>query len=155
MSSLILGCARSPESESLGSIQFPASGTSSLILQISKSHKQPYGLRFGSPGIGIEEINKMSEDDKVEVFFENNDSLALIVYLNAKKTDVEILPRHSESIFNGTIKDLLLAGRSEFADLTIKTSTDRKINGTLKAVRLSGSNTITINVSTWRIQFGL
>ena len=74
MSSLILGCARSPESESLGSIQFPASGTSSLILQISKSHKQPYGLRFGSPGIGIEEINKMSEDDKVEVFFENNDT---------------------------------------------------------------------------------
>jgi hypothetical protein len=153
-SAMIFGCGKSTGSENLGSIKLTSAGTSSLALQISKTHAQPFGLQFESPDIEITEIEKMSSEDSLEVFLENNDALPMTIYLNSKKSNVEILPKSSERIFSGSFKDLLLMGRMEYKDLTIESTTDRKVNATLKFVRLSGSDALTINVRSWRIQFG-
>lgn len=149
---LIILSNRSPESEFLGSIKLTSVQISSLALQISKSHAQPYRLRFESPGV---EIGKISVQESLEVYLENNDATPLVIYLNSKKANVTIASKCSEKIFNGKFKDFLLAGRSEYEDLTIISSKDRKVNATLKFVRLSGSATLTVNVGTWRIRYGL
>lgn len=148
----VAGCARSPETKSLGSIKLGSAGTSSLALQIPKSNAQPYRLQFESPGA---EIDGVLGQDSLEVFLENDDALPLVIYLNSKKTDVTIGPKSSEKIFTGTFKDLLLTGRTEYEDLTIRSSGDRKVNSTLKFVRLSGADTLTVRVHAWRISYGL
>lgn len=147
----VVGCAKSPETESLGSITLGSSRTSSLAFQIPKSNAQPYRLQFESPGA---EIDRVSGRDSLEVFLENDDTLPLVIYLNSNKTDVTIGPKSSERIFTGTFKDLLLAGRTEYEDLTIRSSRDRKVNSTLRFVRLSGADTLTVSVRAWRISYG-
>lgn len=151
-SALILGCGKPPDSDLLGSIKLGSSATANLALHISKCDEQPSRLRFESAGIGA---NKMSGQDSLEVFLENNDTLPLVIYLDSKKADVKIAPKHSERIFTGTFENLLLAGRGEYEDLTIKSCKERQVNATLKFVRLSGSDPLTINVHTWRIHYGL
>lgn len=146
----IPGCL-APESESLGSITLASSGSSDLAVRISASHGQPYRLLFDSPGTNID---KLSEHDSLEVFLENNDAVPLIVYLASQQGDVVIAPKSSASIFRGTFKELLSAGRDEHEDLTIASSRGRKVNATFKFVRLSGGDALTIKVSTWRIHYG-
>jgi hypothetical protein len=97
----------------------------------------------------------MSEKDDLEVFLENNDELPLIIYLNSKNADITIAPNNSERIFTGTFKGLLLAGNSECENFTIRSSNDRIVHATLKFIRLTGNDPLTIEIRSWCIHYGL
>ena len=150
---LIIESYTSSDLVSHGSVKLTSLGTSSLALKISKSYTQPYRLQFQSPG--IIELDKMSEKDDLEVFLENNDELPLIIYLNSKNADITIAPNNSERIFTGTFKGLLLAGNSECENFTIRSSNDRIVHATLKFIRLTGNDPLTIEIRSWCIHYGL
>ena len=148
---LLVGCKKD-ESPSLGSVNLKPSGESTLAVKISKNAERPWGLRFSSP---VLEENKLPLSDRVTIYLKNDDIQPLVIYLKSIPGDLIIEPKATGQIFEGTLGEMLLAGRMEVEDLTVRTSRERPVNATLKFVRKSGKKDVTIELTTWFLHFSM
>lgn len=146
---LLVGCKKD-EFPSLGSVNLKPSGESTLAVKISKNVERPWGFRFSSP---VLEENKLPLSDRVKILLKNDDIQPLVIYLKSIPGDLVIEPNATGQIFEGTLGEMMLAGRTAVEDLTVRTSRERLVNATFKFVRESGKEDVTIEVSTWFLHY--
>jgi hypothetical protein len=147
---LLVACQKNVST--LGSVNLKPSGESTLAVKISNNSEQAWQLRFSSP---VLEANELPLSDRVKIYLKNDDTRPLVIYLKSNGLDLIIEPKATGQIFDGTLGEMLLAGRTEYADLIVRTSRERPVNATFKFVRESGKEDVTIEVSTWFLHYSM
>jgi len=152
VSALVISCGPRDKTPLLGSVTFNKSGTASVILNVPANNQAPWRLRFGSPDI---KSDKSQNSNIVKVFLVNEDSLPLEIYVGRGKGDVTILPGATEKIFEGSLNELLLVGRTATEELVLRSTSKRAIKIILNFAYDLTYEKADVNISSWYLNYGM
>lgn len=147
-----MACSAYDENPLLGTVILKSNGEALLPVRISRNDEQPWRLHFWSEDV---KLGKSAKTDKVQIYIRNDDAERLTIYLGNGRGTLTIAPSATEKIFDGSLDEMLMLGRTETEELTIKSSKLRSVKATLKFVYKLKYKKLHVDVSTWFLHYGL
>lgn len=123
------------------------SGISPMIFH--KNRSAPWRLRFE-----IDDVVGDEKEIKIKIYFRNDDESPVVIYVNEKIGSATVTPHEKIIIFDGTLNDLKMCGRTEMEELTITTSRDRDVAATFLVESSGLINGSKLRVRAWALQYG-
>lgn len=145
-------CGRGPDSETIGSISAEPGMRSSNVVEIPRSQRSPWRLRFSS-----EEPKEqaLQLDEQVVATVSNPNSFPLNLYVGRGAGSQSLPSGGSLQFYQGTLEGLLLYGRLEEQDLTFNDSEARAISVEVSIERKGGEHEVKLGLVVWRLHYGM